>query len=94
VEREAAGRGDKVRISYLVKRIAYRVLRKRRKDLAEGKWGRNLGKCGGLGKGGIRLRRDELGLIGFVLDNVRCSLFVVLWHKPLFLLYLCLYCPF
>ena len=36
----------------------------------------------------------ELGLIGFVLDNVRCSLFVVLWHKPLLLLYLYLYCPF
>jgi len=37
---------------------------------------------------------EELGLIGFVLDNVRRSLFVVLWHKPLFVLYLCSYCPF
>jgi hypothetical protein len=36
----------------------------------------------------------KLALIGFVLDNVRCSLFVVLWHKPLFLLYLCSFCPF
>ena len=38
--------------------------------------------------------RLKLGLIGFVLNRVRCSLFVVFWHKPLFLLYLCLYCPF
>ena len=35
-----------------------------------------------------------LGLIGFVLNGVCCSLFVVRWHKPLFLLYLCLYYPF
>jgi hypothetical protein len=38
--------------------------------------------------------KGELGLIGFVLSNVRCSLFVVLWDKPFFLLYLCLYYPF
>jgi len=30
----------------------------------------------------------ELGLFGFVLGKVRCSLFVVYWHKPLVLLYL------
>jgi hypothetical protein len=36
----------------------------------------------------------QLGLIGFVLNDVHCSLFVVRWHKPLFLLYLCLYYPF
>jgi len=29
--------------------------------------------------------RLKLGLIGFVLNNVRGSLFVVLWHKPLVL---------
>jgi len=36
----------------------------------------------------------ELGLFGFVLSSVRCSLFVVYCHKTLFLLYLCLYCLF
>jgi len=61
------------REAYCVLRIAYCV--NEGKTWRRENGGRNLGKRGGLDKGGIRLRRDELGLIGFVLNNVRCSLF-------------------
>ena len=64
-----------------------------------GFWGVG-GKLGSIGPStSLRVEQSssfglELGLIGFVLGSVCCSLFVVLWHTPLFLLYLCLYCPF
>jgi len=61
------------------------------RDYALGPYRRGNVSSGKLGKLSAGLK---LGLIGFVFDNVRCSLFVVLWHKRLFLLYLCLYCPF
>ena len=55
---------------------------------------RSSGKQGKLGMLGKLVLRLKLGLIGFVLSNVRCSLFVVHWDKALLLLYLWSFCPF
>jgi hypothetical protein len=65
-------------ICLLIAKIAQKV---------QGKWG--VWGVLEIGRGA-----GELGLIGFVLNNVRWSLFVVHWHKPLVLLHLWSYYPF